>query len=343
MDGRRKLVFVGGLVALGLAGCTTTKPTAPEAPPPQLGKNSLYVPEPADDPEKKEGPLASSSMVTFANLWVEIVARDPNKPAAEREQLLNKARLVYQDVLQREPKNVDALLGLGQMYQVAGEVEKLREVEQRAISQYPQDAKVWAWVAVRRAQAKNWDSAIDSYQHAVKLDPDNRVYRTHLGFTLARAGRYSEGYEWLSRSMREPDARFSLAKMMIHNGEVEKARAELQLCLKADPEMKAASELLSALANGLPQPGSVLPEPGNVLPQPGIIPPQTGNAVPLTGNTLPPLSTVPPQISNAVPPTANSLPQPSIVQPAPSLVPPPTPPQTQPANGVLQPGPVEIR
>jgi len=26
---------------------------------------------------------------------------------------LNKARLVYQDVLQREPKNVDALLGLG--------------------------------------------------------------------------------------------------------------------------------------------------------------------------------------------------------------------------------------
>jgi tetratricopeptide (TPR) repeat protein len=329
MDGRRKLVFAGGLVALGLAGCTTTKPTAPEAPPPQLGKNSIYVPEPADDPEKKDGPLACSTMVLFANLWVEMVAKDPNKPAAEREQLLNKARTVYQDVLQREPKNVDALLGLGQMYQVAGEADKLREVEQRLISQYPQNAKVWAWVAVRQAQAKNWDAAIESYQHAVKLDPENRVYRTHLGFTLARAGRYPEGYEWLSRSMREPDARFNLAKMMIHNGEVEKARAELRLCLKADPEMKAAGDLLSALANGLPQSGNVLPEPSNALPLPNSVAPQPNSVPPLPGNV--------PTLPNYSAPLPNSVPLPSSVAPEASK-----PPQL-PNNGVLQPGPVEIR
>jgi tetratricopeptide (TPR) repeat protein len=309
MDGRRKLVFAGGLVAFGLAGCTTTKPTSPEAPPPQLGKNSIYVPEPADDPEKKEGPLACSTMVLFANLWVEMVAKEPNKPSAEREQLLNRARLVYQDVLQREPKNVDALLGLGQMYQVSGEVDKLREIEQRMISQYPQNAKVWSWVAVRQAQAKNWDAAIDSYQHAVKLDPDNRVYRTHLGFTLARAGRYPEGYEWLSRSMREADARFNMAKMMLHNGEVEKARAELQLCLKADPEMKAAGELLLATANGLPLPSNFLPEPGNTPPLPGNVLAPPANVPPLSGNVLPQPANVPQQLG----------------------------------TGVLQPGPVEIR
>jgi tetratricopeptide (TPR) repeat protein len=286
MDGRRKLVFTGGLIAIGLVGCTTTKPTAPEAPPPQLGKNSVYLPEPADDAEKKDGPLSCSSMVTFANLWVDVVAKDPNKPAAEREQLLNRARLVYQDVLQREPKNVEAMLGLGQMYQVAGEADKLREIQQKLITQFPQNAKVWAWVAVRQAQAKNWDAAIDSYQHAVKLDPDNRVYRTHLGFTLARSGHYSEGYDWLSKSMREADARFNLAKMMLHNGDLEKARAELRLCLKADPEMKAAEELLTATANGLPKPSSGLPQQDNTQLQPahGLL--QQGNGLLQQGSGL---------------------------------------------------------
>src|SRR5262249_18000981 len=139
------LVFAGGLVAIGLAGCTTTKPTPPDVPPPQLGKNSLYVPEPADDGEKKDGPLACSTMVLFANMWLEMLAKDPTRPAAEREQLLNRARLVYQDVLQREPKNVEALLGLGQMYQITGETDKLREIEQRVIGQHPQNPKVWAW------------------------------------------------------------------------------------------------------------------------------------------------------------------------------------------------------
>ena len=187
-----------------------------------VGKNTVYVPEPADDGEKKDGPLSCSTLLLFAGTWVDAVAKDPNKPAAQREQLLARARHAYNDVLQREPKNVDAWLGMGQMYQVTGEMERLHEIEKKVTTMYPQDAKVWAWVAVRQAQAKNWDTAASSYQRAVTLDPDNRMYRIHLGFTLARARRYSEGYEWLSRSMREADARYNLAEMMIHNGDVDK-------------------------------------------------------------------------------------------------------------------------
>jgi Tfp pilus assembly protein PilF len=251
MDGRWKLAFAGSLFLSGLVGCTTTKPALPAAPPPpQLGKNSTFVQEPPDDGNTKDGPLAATTLVLFANAWVDAVAKDPNKPAAEREQLLAKARRAYQEVLQREPKNVDALLGMGQMYQVTGEADKLRDIEQKVTSLNPNDARVWEWVAVRQAQAKKWELAAESYQKAAKLDPENRTYRIHLGFTLARAGRYAEGYEWLSRSMRESEARFNLAQMMIHNGEMDKARAELKLCLKADPTMKAAEEQLAGLGNG---------------------------------------------------------------------------------------------
>lgn len=253
MDGRWKLAVAGGLILTGLVGCkSTTKPEstamAHQSPLVQ-GKNTVYIPEPTEDDVKKDGPLAASTMILFANAWVDAVAKDPNKPAAERDRLLTQARGVYQEVLAREPKNVDALLSLGEMYGVTGEREKQLEIEQKAISLHGNNPKVWAWVAVRQSQVKNWDAACDSYQKAVKLDPENRMYRIHLGFTLCRATRYTEGYEWLGRAMKESEARYNMAMMMVHNGDVEKAKLELRLSLKSDPSFTAASDKLVALQN----------------------------------------------------------------------------------------------
>jgi len=274
MDGRWKLGFAGGLIVSGLMGCTTTKPNSaiPEAPPPiQTGKNSIYVTEPADDDSvQKDGPLAASTQILFASMWVESVGKDPNKPAAEREKLLAQAKKIYLEVLANEPKNVDALLGLGQLYHVSGETDKLLEIEKKASSLHAQNAKVWAWVAVRQAQVKNFEAAVESYQRAVKLDPDNRMYRIHLGFTLARGGRYAEGYEWLSRSMREAEARFNVAQMMIHNGDVEKAKMELRLSLAADQNFKASGDLLAKISNPNAPAGTDIKTVGNIEQIPPI-------------------------------------------------------------------------
>jgi len=249
MDGRWKLALAGGFFS-GLLGCSSVQKQQPfQAAPPPTGTaaKSVFVPEPADDGPVKDGPLSPATMLTFASVWVEAVSQDPNKPAPERDRLLSQARQAYQEVLQRDPKNVDALLGLGQLYQVTGEMDKLRDVEQRAQTQYPTNPKVWAWVAVHRAQAKDFDAAAECYHQATKLDPDNRVYRIHLGLTRARPGRYDEGREWLVRSMREAEARYNLAKMMLHNNEPEKARMELRMAIQADPTMHAAKEELLSL------------------------------------------------------------------------------------------------
>ena len=280
MDGRLKL-FAGGLIVSGLMGCTTTQPNpiVPDMTPPvSSSKNSIYVQEPADEVIEKDGPLATSTQLTFANMWVEAVARDPNKPAADRENLLSKARQIYQEILAKEPNNVDALLGLGEMYQVSGELDKLAEIQKKATSLHGKNAKVWAWVAVRQARAKQFDQACESYHHAVKLDSENRMYRIHLGFTLARAGRYSEGFEWLSRSMKEEEARFNVAQMMIHNGDIEKAKMELRLSLKANPNFKAAGDQLTAIMNPNAPPGTDIRTVGHMEKQNNLIAPN--NAIP---------------------------------------------------------------
>lgn len=257
MDGRWKWALVG--VFAGLVGCTTTTTPpnpllAPPPPPTSTVQNSVFVPEPADDGEKKTGPIGASTKVLYANMCVEAVAKDPNRPAADRERTLGQARQIYQEVLAAEPKNMEALIGLGDLYQVTGEQDRLAEVIARVTKLHSADAKAWAWVAVKHGQAKNWLAAADAYGRAVKLDPDNRTYRIHLGFTKARAGRYDEAYVLLARSMREVEARFNLAMMMLHNGEADRAKAELEKCLNADPNFAPAAEQLAALATGQEQP-----------------------------------------------------------------------------------------
>lgn len=250
MDGRWKLALASTMLA-GLVGCTTTpKPTIAAPPPLPAGKNSVYVPEPTDDADKKDGPLAASTKLVFANSWVDAVATDPTKPAGERDRLLSQARQVYQEVLAQDPKNIEALVGLGEMYKVTGETDRLNEVLTRASKLHPGNPKVWSWVAVQYSQAKNWDAACDAYARAVRLDPENRQYRIHMGFTLARAGRYEEGYECLSKSMRESEAHYNLAMMMIHNSDIDRARHELQMSLRVDPNFSAAGEKLTALMKG---------------------------------------------------------------------------------------------
>jgi tetratricopeptide (TPR) repeat protein len=252
MDGRWKRVLAGAALA-GLAGCTTTqKVLQPITGSPPTNPNAVVVPEPADDEAAKDGPLSARTKLIYASMCVEAVAKDAGKPAAERERMTAHARQIYQEVLADDPKNANALMGLGDLYAVTGEQGQLTEVLARAGKTHPTNAKVWAWVAVKHGQARNWPAACDAYARAVKLDPDNRLYRMHWGFTLARAGRYEEGYAALARAMREPEARYNLAMMMVHNGETDRARGELRLALQVDPNFGPAAEKLTALETGSP-------------------------------------------------------------------------------------------
>lgn len=261
MDGRVKRMLVGGLLA-GAVGCTWSPKsppnplTAPPPPPVQTTKNSVFVEEPADDGEVKTGPLGPTTKLLYANMCVEALAKDANRPAADRERTLTQVRELYQEVLAVDPKHLEALMGLGEMYQLTGERDRLNEVMGRIMKLHPNDAKAWAWVAVKHGQAKNWTAAADAYGRAANLDPEGRTYRLHLGFTLARAGRYDEGYAWLGKTMREAEARYNLAMMMLHNGDTDRARSELQLCLKVDPNFSPAAERLAGLAAGNAMPAA---------------------------------------------------------------------------------------
>lgn len=226
----------------------TVLPNLPAAPVSAHNPRSVSIMEPIEtETVKKDGPLEPKTLIVYANTCVEVVARDPAKPPAERERLLTIAKNNYNEVLKKDPNNLDALMGLGSVYQVTGEGEKLAEIEARTIKAHPKDGRVWSWIAIRQGKAKEWDQAAESFLKASQCDPDNRMYRIQLGFTLARARRYDEGFEWLRRSMRTHEAHFNIAQMAAHNGDNGRASDELRKCLSLEPTYQHAQQMLTQL------------------------------------------------------------------------------------------------
>src|SRR5207253_2655498 len=94
---------------------------------------------------------------------------------------------------------------------------------------------------------KEWEPAGDAMGHAADLEPTNRQYANVLGFCLARAGRYDQSLAYFTRVVGEARAHFNVGRMMMHNGQADAARQQLELALQREPNLAEARELLAQL------------------------------------------------------------------------------------------------
>ncbi len=248
MDGLWKRLLAGSLLC-GAVGCSHFRDNNPKPLPttePPLAMTDRPIIE--DRRAKNEGPIKVETLVTLGNVRVQAAA-DENRSNAEREDLAKQARTVFQQALSREPKNLEATLGMARMYAVVREKDKCMEWYQRAAQTNPNKGEIWFEMGKCMGSTfKDRDTAIACLHTATRVSPEDRRYRTELGFTLALAGRYEESRAWLSRTMPEAQARYNLAGMMKHNGHTEMAKRELALALHADPNHEPSRDMLADLS-----------------------------------------------------------------------------------------------
>jgi Tfp pilus assembly protein PilF len=251
MEGRwKQLVFCGVLCAT--TGCSLLRDKKP------VGPSGTGEPPVAAAEEKR--PVGPDLLVQMADLRLQ-AAMDPGKSVSDREALCNDARINYQKAMEKDPKHLGAMLGMARFSAVVKDRDSCKEWYARATSIHPNNAKIpYEQGKVLGAHFKDRDGAIASLHQATKLDPDNRLYRKDLGFTLAWAGRYDEGYQWLSRVMSEAEARYNVAAMMHFNGQDNQARQQLVLALKVDPKFEPSKMALASLNGHQPPPQQSEPQ-----------------------------------------------------------------------------------
>jgi tetratricopeptide (TPR) repeat protein len=242
MDGRWSLVFAGGLI-IGLAGCNTTKNTLPEPPTTTAEPPLSLSAKPSDDKENK-GPVKVETLLAVAAVRMES-ARMPDRSDRERDKLYQESKSIYQQALAREPKNVNAMLGMAQVHRGMQEKEACVDWYQKALKISPNNAAIWGEMGQSLDSLKDREAAIACYHSATKIDASNKDYKKALGFALARGGRYDEGIAWLSKCMSEADAHVAIGRMMDHNGHHDQASHHFTMALKSDPGNETARLALS--------------------------------------------------------------------------------------------------
>lgn len=284
MDGRRfrRLFLCGGLLA-GAAGCNRNtysdtfgfpkagQPVGAMVPGGKSGWGSGQTPgvtdglvgmpvEPA--PARKKGGFSPDSRVAFADTWVASALGE--NPPANRDQLLDMARQAYGKALEKDPKHKGAMLGLARLYGRLGDREHAMEYYRKYLTLYPTDHDVMHEVAVTHGRWRDWDGAVAWCDAALKADPQNRTYRKTKGFSLARAGKWEDGFKVLCEVMPQAQARYNMARVLEHQNYGDHSRLQLQLALQADPGYEPAREFLADLDPPRPTPNAA--DGGPVLP-----------------------------------------------------------------------------
>jgi len=197
--------------------------------------------------EEKETPRRRakvSTVVAFGDFRLR-ESMSPKRTPAEQRQLRDEARRAYRKALQSDPNCYEAQRGLAQVYAVEKEDEKAIQAFQGALRLRPKEPGLYYELGMAHGRRKEWDRSIEALSRAVELDQDNREYARTLGLTLARAGRFEQSLAYLSRVLGEAKAHYYVGRMMLHVGQTEAGKVQLEMSLRLDPKRSEARRLLA--------------------------------------------------------------------------------------------------
>ncbi|TWT42976.1 cellulose synthase subunit BcsC [Thalassoglobus neptunius] len=227
------LIFLGG-AAICSSGCVAL--TAPanfvkSFQKPKVERVS-YEEEVIELPDKLRDP--EGLKVAYAR-WMEDM------------QQYGEARAKYQEVLDSEPKNVVAILGLARIDQQLGLHSEAEQKYRKAVRFAPDSAAVQnAFGKFYVAQA-NWEAALEPLTEAMLASPEDVNYRFELAVALVHVGDIDSALPHFIRTVGDAEAHFNVAMILKEIGDYNAAEKHLMLAVTKKPEFKQAHYWLAHL------------------------------------------------------------------------------------------------
>lgn len=108
---------------------------------------------------------------------------------------LSRAEAAWREVLKADPTNTDALSGLGQTYQLAGQADPAREAFQQCIDFQPEEVRCYRGLgSVARSQG-NFRQARLNLEEALKRAPTDPATRHAIGLLELSSGNNEKALE----------------------------------------------------------------------------------------------------------------------------------------------------
>jgi len=213
------------------------------------------------------------------------------------------ARSMYRRTLSVDPGNSEALLSLARLEDREGNLDEAVRVYHQAAAARPQDAKVLNDLALCRARQGKLQLAAQVLENAIRLDPKKQLYRNNIAKVLVETNQLDAATAHLSAVHAPAIAQYNLGVLLHQRGRNEEAVRFLAVAAQLDPQLDAASTLLSQIGGASAQAAQQMAmSDEQVLPTPMAPPSQANGRIYPThgvGSAGPVYQSVPAQTAQA--------------------------------------------
>ncbi len=158
----------------------------------------------------------------------------------------------YKQTLEQEPENLEAIYGLGIICQYEEKYEDAKNYFERALSFYGENGAVLNSYGVVVANLGDNESARDSFEKAVQIDPAFLDAKKNLAEIYIATKEYDKGIgtyqDILKQHGDDVESLLNVARLYFEIKDVDSTRFILEKVLKIDPENKFAKDALEKLS-----------------------------------------------------------------------------------------------
>ncbi len=158
----------------------------------------------------------------------------------------------YKQTLEREPENLEAIYGMGIIFQYEEKYEDAKIYFERALSFYGENGAILNSYGVVAAHLGEDESARDSFEKAVQIDPKLLDAQKNLAEIYLATKEYEKGIETYQKILKQHgddiESLLNVARLYFEIGDVASTRFILQKVLGIDPKHKFAKDALEKLS-----------------------------------------------------------------------------------------------
>lgn len=201
----------------------------------------------------KTQPAASSATPGSADFSANKELKNPIKVhlayALWHEQQGNQveARNSYTKVLEKNSKNIDALLGLARLDIQLSRLTDADARLQKAQKIAPKSAEVLAVIGQFHAVQKDWPRALEQLRAARVLSPFEPTYAFQLAVVQARSGDFDSALTSFTEAVGPAEAQYNIAVILQERGQSAEAEKHLQQALAIKSDLPHVQKLLTTL------------------------------------------------------------------------------------------------
>lgn len=232
----RALLLIAGL-AWTMTGCATADKSVAQL------KKTLKR-----DPVVMTGSTPGSEEIEVSNRL-----KDPDKLnlaygyVHEQNENFSEARRSYEAVVKKNPKNIDAQLGLARLDIQLGHTG---DAEQRLLKLQkviPKDARIPTALANHYATEGEMSKAVEQMALARKLSPYDPNIAHQMGVLQTRVGDLDQALDCFTEAKGPAEAHFNIAAILYEQGDLAQARRYARQAAEMKPNLAEAHQLVAML------------------------------------------------------------------------------------------------